>query len=57
MRDLQQRRRDGNDEGVQAEFWGRSGEERVKAWIATGIVLLGAVAGIAGLTLFGRSFF
>jgi len=57
MRDLRQRHSDSNDEGVEAEFWGRSDEGRVKARIATGIVLLGAVAGIAGLTLFGRSFF
>lgn len=57
MRDLRPRRRDSNDEGVEAEFWARSDKERVKAWIATGIVLIGAVAGIAGLTLLGRSFF
>jgi hypothetical protein len=57
MRDLLQGRSDSKDEGVEAEFWGRSDKERVKAWIATGIVLMGAVAGIAGLTLFGRSFF
>ena len=57
MRDLRQRRSDSNDEGVEAEFWGRSAENRVKAWIATGIVLIGAVAGIAGLTVLGRSFF
>jgi hypothetical protein len=57
MRDLRQRRSDSNDGGVEAEFWGRSDEKRGKAWIATGIVLIGAVAGIAGLTLLGRSFF
>ncbi|HMF82189.1 MAG TPA: hypothetical protein VKI01_02860 [Acidimicrobiia bacterium] len=57
MRDLRQRRSDSNDEVVEAEFWGRSGEQRVKAWIATGIVLMGAVVGIAALTLLGRSFF
>ena len=58
MRDLRQRRSDHNDDGgVEAEFWGRSDEERVKAWIATGIGLIGAVAGIAGLTLLGRRFF
>lgn len=57
MRDLRQRRSDSNDEDAEAEFWGRGDEERVKAWIATGVVLMGAVAGIAGLTLFGRSFF
>lgn len=54
---MRQRRSDSNDKGVEAEFWGRSGEERVKAWIATGIVLMGTVAGIAALTLLGRSFF
>jgi hypothetical protein len=57
MRDLRERRSRSNDEGVEAEFWGRSDQERVKAWIATGIVLIGAVAGIAGLTLLGRGFF
>jgi hypothetical protein len=55
MRDLRQRRKDTND-GVEAEFWGRGDQERVKAWVATGIVLIGAVAGIAGLTLLGRGF-
>src|SRR5262249_50506014 len=55
MRDLRQRRKDTNDR-VEAEFWGRSDQERVKAWVATGIVLIGALAGIAGLTMLGRSF-
>jgi hypothetical protein len=57
MRDLRERRSHSNDEGVEAEFWGRSHRERVKAWIATGIFLIGAVAGVAGLTLLGRGFF
>jgi hypothetical protein len=57
MRDLRERRSGSNDEGVEAEFWGRSDQERVKAWIATGIFLIGAVAGVAGLTLLGRGFF
>jgi hypothetical protein len=57
MRDLRQRRSDSNNDGAEAEFWGRGKEERVRGWITTGIVLIGAVAAIAGLTLLGRSFF
>lgn len=47
MRDDRQRRTDG-DESVEAEFWGDF--DSVKARVATGLVLIGAVAGIAGLT-------
>jgi hypothetical protein len=57
MRDLRERRSHSNEKGVEAEFWGRSDQERVEAWIATGIFLIGAVAGVAGLTLLGRGFF
>jgi hypothetical protein len=54
MRD--QRRTDSDEEGIEADFWGR-GNENFKARVATGIVLLGAVAGIAGLTLLARGLF
>ena len=51
MRDFRQRRSD--EAGIEAEFWGR-GNDSFKARVATGIVLIGAVAGIAGLTLLAR---
>jgi hypothetical protein len=53
MRDFGQRRTDSNEAGIEAEFWGR-GNDSFKARVATGIVLIGAAAGIAGLTLLAR---
>ena len=52
MRDFRERRTD-SDAGDEAEFWGR-GNDSFKARVATGIVLIGAVAGIVGLTLLAR---
>ena len=54
--DFRQRRTDSDDEGDEAEFWGR-GNDSVKARVATGILLVGTVAGIAGLTLLARGLF
>ena len=56
MADFRQRRTDSDDEGDEAEFWGR-GNDSVKARVATGILLVGTVAGIAGLTLLARGLF
>jgi hypothetical protein len=53
MRDIRQRRTDSVEAGIEAEFWER-GNDSFKARVATGIVLIGAVAGIAGLTLLAR---
>jgi hypothetical protein len=55
MRDFRQRRTNGDDESVEAEFWGDI--DSVKARVASGLVLIGAVAGIAGLLWFGRGLF
>ena len=52
MRDFRQRRTEGDDESVDAELWGDI--DSVKVRVATGFVLIGAVAGIAGLTLLAR---
>jgi hypothetical protein len=55
MRDFRQRRSNGGDESVEAEFWG--GTDSVKARVATRLVLIGALAGIAGLSWLGRGLF
>jgi hypothetical protein len=56
MRDFRQRRTDSDEAGIEGEFWGR-GNDSFKARVATGIALIGAVAGIAGLTLLARGLF
>jgi hypothetical protein len=53
MRDSDYAALTADEEGIEAEFWGR-GNDSFKARVATGIVLIGAVAGIAGLTLLAR---
>lgn len=52
MRDIRQRRTNSDDENVEAEFWGDI--DSVKARVASGLVLIGAVAGITGLVWLGR---
>jgi hypothetical protein len=55
VRDLRQPRTGGDDTSVEAEFWGSI--DRVKARVVTTLVLMGAVAGIAGLTWLARGVF
>jgi hypothetical protein len=55
MRDFRQRRTDGDGESVEAEFWGDI--DSVKGRVASGLVLIGAVAGIAALSWLGRGLF
>jgi hypothetical protein len=55
MRNFRQRRTDGDDESVETEFWGDI--DSVKARVATRLVLIGVVAGIAGLSWLGRGLF
>jgi hypothetical protein len=51
MRCIDAVRSDHDDEGLEVEFWGRRDLwTRVKAPIATGIALAGAVGGVALLT-------
>ena len=55
MREFGQRRTDGDDESVEAEFWG--GTESVRARVAMKLVLIGSVAGIVGLSWLGGRLF
>lgn len=49
MGDTRQRRAHRGDERVNADFWARGKENVVKARVATALILIGAVAVIAGL--------
>jgi hypothetical protein len=49
MRRTRQLRTDPNIERLHEEFWGHGGSVRVKARVATGIMLVGAVGGITWL--------